>query len=295
MSSVTKSAAGKAVNAGKEAGSELLENSGEALEKLKEKGEELGGQVKTKAADIWEKAVEKVEDFGEKALDKAEDLGQKIKESEIVDRVKDKATDLKEKITESDVFDKVKTTTEDIGKKVIDTGKKIGQEVQETISPSSKIKSDNPVLKEASDTEASANEFVDNIKEKAADFKDEMVEKAKNTIGNIDDKIDEISAKADEMKKMEASKPEFKKMPDQLGKSELEGKDDFFAKASAYADGNYSGVADDPIIERVELPVEDTTVSADDPLPGFEDRDGDGNELVDDAIIDEGSDDPDEV
>ena len=67
----------------------------------------------------------------------------------------------------------------------------------------------------------------------------------------------------------------------------LEGKDDFFSKAEAFADGRYGEVTKVPRV----TPIEDAQVESDGPVeitkPGFEDLDGDGNAIVDDAIIED--------
>ena len=80
---------------------------------------------------------------------------------------------------------------------------------------------------------------------------------------------------------------------DNLKKSALESKDDFFEKASRYADGDYHAFnpnADQPQI----VPSEDVTSEDKKPfqgtIAGFEDHDGDGDPLIDDAIIEEDDD-----
>jgi hypothetical protein len=67
----------------------------------------------------------------------------------------------------------------------------------------------------------------------------------------------------------------------------LDGFDDFFSKASRFADGDYhnTGKQDEDITI-------DKTNKKDRPdqtgkLPGFKDNDGDGNELIDDAIVED--------
>ena len=62
----------------------------------------------------------------------------------------------------------------------------------------------------------------------------------------------------------------------------LDDKDDFWSKADKYADGDYS-------MGKAQI-IKNTTPESDDkldldPLKGFEDGDGDGNEIIDDAII----------
>ena len=67
--------------------------------------------------------------------------------------------------------------------------------------------------------------------------------------------------------------------------STLEGSDDFFDKASKYASGDYQAFdpnANDPKLSQdPSYEAKKSTARK----PGFEDLDGDGDEVIDDAII----------
>ena len=86
------------------------------------------------------------------------------------------------------------------------------------------------------------------------------------------------------------SKKEKKEFADEdlnTGQSSLlDGKDDFFSKANQYADGDY-GAFDDgkPKIVKNEDVVEPLQKPG--KAAGFEDLDGDGDEIIDDAIMEE--------
>ena len=73
---------------------------------------------------------------------------------------------------------------------------------------------------------------------------------------------------------------------EELEKSTLEGKDDFFAKADRYARGDFQkeGAINIVDAEKTE-PVEKEPFKGD--IHGFDDADGDGDPLIDDAIIEE--------
>ena len=60
----------------------------------------------------------------------------------------------------------------------------------------------------------------------------------------------------------------------------MEGKDDFFAKASQYADGDYDAFSEGKITVT-----DNTSDKQPSKTAGQDDHDGDGNELIDDAII----------
>jgi hypothetical protein len=67
-----------------------------------------------------------------------------------------------------------------------------------------------------------------------------------------------------------------------LGKSTLEGQDDFFSKAERFAKG-------EPLDDRpdVEITQGEPQQKKDIKAAGFEDLDGDGDEIIDDAIIED--------
>ena len=85
----------------------------------------------------------------------------------------------------------------------------------------------------------------------------------------------------------EAANPTTKYSEETLdtGGSLLDGSDDFFSKASKFADGDYDSFSEG----KIEIS-EDMTASSPKEIAkaaGFTDHDGDGNELIDDAIISE--------
>ena len=88
----------------------------------------------------------------------------------------------------------------------------------------------------------------------------------------------------------EASQPEYQAPSEHLRKNALDDKDDFFKKAEAFADGRYDEVtdpfSDKPKIVKNEGPKKSSDDSSA-TLPGFEDLDGDGDELIDDALLDD--------
>jgi len=142
------------------------------------------------------------------------------------------------------------------------------------------------------------SDFYDAAQEDAAkeagDLKGDMVDKASDMVNNQDmdgtvdaakglgDKIETAADRANNM---------FPNEPIKNDDSLLDGHDSFFDKAQKYADGDYSGdgnkSGDMKIIENPEINEEDLFANHDPSttIPGFEDVDGDGDPLIDDAEI----------
>ncbi len=315
--SVTKSAAEKAMDKGREIGSDAME-----------KMEDIGSDLKDKAEDVWEKAVDSSEELGEKVLEKtgdvfesakefAEDIGEKVidKGSDFLDKTKEVAEDIGSKVMDKteDVVNLAKEVTglgddnssdvennlHDIPSDVADAGSDIVDQVVDDLSEKGTETTTEGLgaaatgagiaVSSADRIVEGTKDIAENIGEKVLDAKADLIDKAKELTGDLGNKLDETLEKAEKLTAEDAIKPAFKEPSEILDKDLLEDKDDFFKKAEAFADGRYEEVTDPfakPKITRVEEVIEETE-SAADPLPGFEDLDGDGSEIVDDAIIDE--------
>lgn len=283
-----KEEGGEWVDSAKEKGAEWAEKAKEKGSEWAEKGEEWAENAKEKGAEWAEKASEKGEEWAEKAYEKG---------TELKDAAQDKVGDLmssfdtpKEEITtaETPVVDASSTTppqdntlvpptsvpresfVERLGKKVIDTTEDLGHKAMDS-------------LEGAADK---AKELSENIGEKVMEAKDQLVEKSKDTLEYLDQKLDETVDKAkkleEEINANDQDGDGFADTPVDLGKSELSGKDDFFEKAKSFAEGKPM----DPNKVSIESTDTEKVVSSKQAY-GFEDLDGDGNELIDDAIIEE--------
>lgn len=114
--------------------------------------------------------------------------------------------------------------------------------------------------------------------------------------------MDAAVQKAEELRKQMTDKATgYSKQTnaDALDKGNLAGHDSFFEKAARFADGDYHDETAPP--KEGEMRITDApegyvanNKKGNTPLPGFEDADGDGNELIDDATIieDDDSDEP---
>ena len=102
---------------------------------------------------------------------------------------------------------------------------------------------------------------------------DEVIKKAQEANANLEDKV----------KKEEATFAERMSKEEGLGKHES-----FFDKAARFADGDYNKEekgkeGDMEIKQNPDYKPEEKKKGN---VPGFEDLDGDGNEIIDDAILD---------
>lgn len=118
----------------------------------------------------------------------------------------------------------------------------------------------------------------DSAWDKIGTAKDALAEKAKEVVGDLSQKFDETVNKAETFLAEEKATPkkEFADETLTTGPDLLASKDDFFAKAGQFADGNYDAFSEGKIT------VTDKPASK---AAGQDDHDGDGNELIDDAII----------
>lgn len=304
--SVSKSAADKMVDKGREAANK----SGEYLHKAKDKVEDLTEDIADKAENLWDQAIDNAEVIGGKVKSKAGDF---------FDDAKDFAEDVGEKVISKadDLFDDAKDIAEDVGEKVLKTADKAAHKAKDLgVSLSDRIKdytsdksSSHKVDVDSDEPESDSlttDDIFDSIKEKSNDIgedlkatasslghkamevKSDLVEKAKDLSDKLSAKLDDTIHKAEELARHETSEPEFRETNEHLKKSELSDKDDFFKKAEAFAAGRYNEVSD-PFSNKPEVigkkdPIKKTEEQSD-PIPGFEDLDGDGNEIIDDALI----------
>jgi hypothetical protein len=136
----------------------------------------------------------------------------------------------------------------------------------------------------------------DPLVDKAADIAKSKVDKAKEMFDKASDKIqgkfDETLKKAEEFEAQEAKEKadnptgirEDSTHADALKGSLLSGTDSFFDKAAKFAEGDYSGSQEGQI--TINEPGADANKNTGS-VKGFEDLDGDGDEIIDDAIVEE--------
>ena len=290
-SSVAKSAADKGFDMVKDAGEDMLEKSagigavlkdkaGDLGEDLLEKSGTLGATLKDKAGDLSEDLLEKSGSLGATLKDKAGDLGEDLLEKTggLRDAILHSAEGTMNMVNKNETLKKAVAATEKIGEQVLSKGEELlhkGEDAIESIG-SKILGEDNANLEKIKD-------FTEDLGDKVMDAKDNLVDKAEDVMEDIQVKIDETLAKGKKEEVVEAANPtpDLQEILDENEGSLLEGEDDFFKKAAAYAEGDYHGAQEGKItIQEVEVTKKEPAKAA-----GFTDHDGDGNEMVDDAII----------
>jgi hypothetical protein len=317
--SVAKSAVDNAVDytkdkaedltlAAKETATEFAEKTAGLRESVIEKANAAYGKVETVVEGAWDKTKEVAEEVAEaaetamdKVMDITDDKKTKVEElagdagefvqssyvgstetsasgneqvsntlNNIMDRAKDSASNLAEKIAESELVQKVGEIAETVGSKAIETGEVVADKAAEITE-----KVGSKVL-----------ETSDKTWERVVEAKDALAEKAKEVAAQVGKKFDETVEKAEVFMSEENAKPksDFAEETLSTGGDLLSDKEDFFSKASQYADGDYDAFSEG----KITVVKEKATIKEPAKAAGQEDHDGDGNEQIDDAIIVEG-------
>ena len=243
--SIAKSAARKTADYTKEKTEHLLDTSEDFFEKKKEDINERFDKIKTNT---------------------------EAKSNEIFDNIKNKSKDVLENIKESEIYKKSTETAEKLGDVIADTGEKFIEKTQEFIEgPGNEIAEK---FKDAS--EAIGSKIVEGGKtifDKATEITQDLGEKLDKTIENAE-KLAKSKAKTKDIDS------EFADTEFDIKDSELGDKDEFFKKADKFAAGEYKETPEPKILET-KSETKKTNVD----IEGFEDRDNDGNPLIDEADI----------
>ncbi len=217
--------------------------------------------AKDKGGEIIDKSADMVGDVSGTITETATGLRDAIfeKGSEIIDQGKDSLESITETLGENEMVQKAGSFTESVGEKVLDKGGEMTEKF---------------------------GEVSESVGSKVLDVKDKLVEKAQEVTGKLGEKLDETMEKAEAFHAEEAKKHqgEFAEHDLNAEGSLLEGTDSFFDKADKFADGDHAAFSEGKITvqENIEKELKDPAKAA-----GFTDLDGDGNELIDDAIIED--------
>ena len=244
-----------------------------AVDYTKEKATDFGEQASGLRETVIDKthvAGEKLEDIADRSWDKAKDIANDVsgKVDSFFDKAKETAIQTKDKLSENEWVQKAGDVAENVGAKVIETG----QNALDKAGAISEV-----VGSKVMDTS-------DKTWDKINDAKDTLTDKAKEVADQIGKKFDETVKKAENYKAEEQAKPkqEFSDKDLTTGDDLLSGKDDFFANADKYAKGDYDSFSEGKITITESTSNIEKTPSK---IAGQEDLDGDGNDLIDDAIV----------
>lgn len=212
--------------------------------------ESLARSAAEKAKEFTKEKVEDVSSKGKEILNKAENvLSDKIKDmrenlsdvgESTIETVKNTAKEVEsmaytalDEISENEHVKRTAEFTEQLGDKILTAGEKFMEKISETAEKY------RPAGEEALEN---AKNVAEGTGEKIIELKKEVVEKAKTLTAELGEKFDELAEKAvkESEELQNTPKNEFSDKTLDAGSSLLEDKDDFFAKAAKYAEGNYN-------------------------------------------------------
>ena len=257
-SAVTKSATEKASEFIKEEGDDILD-------KAKELASKSGDVIVEKTSGLKDSILENSSDLVSSAREKMTDLGDSIKDNPVTDSLSDSATTVGEKLMSSGekLMEKAGEVSENVGEQVIEKGTVLvdkGKDLSEDVGT------------------------------RVLEAKDKLMEKAEHVKEELSAKLEDTMDKADAWAEHEKAnpKPEFAEDTLDASGSLLEGTDDFFSKADKFATGDYGAFSEGKVtLDETKSLSEQKKFEELPPASGFEDLDGDGNELIDDAIVED--------
>lgn len=226
------------------------------------------------------KGKEMAEDVGEEIWDKAGDLGDTLadKASGLRDAILHQAEGTMDMVSKNETLKKAAEEAERMSESALSKGEELLGKGADAMSDIGK-----KILGENNENLEKAKDFAEGVGSKILETKDKLQDKAEDLMGDINEKIDQTLDRAKAEEAAEAAKPQkdLKTILDENEGSLLEGKDDFFSKADKFGDGDYQAAAEGKItVQEIEAPAKEAAKAA-----GFTDMDGDGNEVIDDAII----------
>jgi polyhydroxyalkanoate synthesis regulator phasin len=236
---------------------------------IEEKAEKLGDA----AADTRERTEELFEQLEEKAADVWASLDRKSTENEAGSQPPPDAEDAPEEDSgHSRVRDAMSEAAGEAWEATQELSEKVGKEV----------------LEKGSELWEKTKEVSEELGEKLLDKGEEVYERGRAYLDKMSEKAEAAAREEEAMRqdpygyKQQAQESE-QRAESAGSESLLDGMDDFFDKASRFADGDYhnTGKARPMGNEEPEEGKENKGR-----VKGFEDLDGDGDELIDDAILD---------
>ncbi len=205
--------------------------------------------------------------------DKAEDIRHKAET--LSNRMEDKIHEEFEKVNSAS--ERIKDSTEAIGESIL-TG---AADMLERLRHGATTLSDN-LEKKSEEIQKKATSYLYDKDESGQS----LVDKAKVNLDNLKLKWQNTIDKAQQAARDHQNKKDKPYQPEtddkaKLKKSELDDKDEFWRKAEAFAAGDYDRVKE----VKLEMTDEVSSAKTSSTAPGFIDEDGDGNEIIDDAIV----------
>ena len=273
-----------------------------AAEQAVETGKEVGGEWLDKAQAAGKELADKTGDFAQRTAKSVEDLFDKSPGEEkttpkegvpptpepqrpldfsAVDHPDELELRPMGKAGEKvlDAGKKVEKAAEEIGHKVLDAGEAAAEKFKETAEQVGA-----KVLEKGAEFLERAREFGSEVLHKAEEAaKKAGEERRKEGPGTLDELIQKAKDLGDTFEQKASDKD--RTFTDSLKDAKAQGlgtHDDFFEKARRFAEGDHHATSTKPQISRDP---EYKPTEKKGHTQGFEDNDGDGNDLIDDAII----------
>lgn len=291
---VNKNAANRAQEAAKEKFDELEDSTDSFMDGLKETGAVIRRQVREKTDDVFRSASEKP-----KSYDSASDLFDDPEPEPVAPRYSEPEPPRQEAPSGPETGRTTTDFIEETGRKVMETGDELLEKSQDFAERTGKV-----VLEKGGEALEKAKKVAEEVGgkvlEKGAEVGGRMSEVFGDAAKKAEDKFaqffEEAQRAAEEETKAKSEPRDFNKEPiktpaERLQEDSLDSKQDFFSKAERFAQGDHHAFNEKPrVIPSDGTAPAKTSDQPVNPLRGFEDLDGDGNELIDDAIIDEDED-----
>ena len=244
-------------------------------------GKSAAGKGKDLAKETTEDLLERASDFGDTFKSTASTVGEGLAEKTggLRDAILHQAEGTLDMVSKNETLKNVAEKTEQIGSNILEKGEELinkGSQKVEEIGQT--------ILGENNENLEKAKEMTAELGNKVIETKDRLVERGKELHENINEKIDDTLARAKAEEAAEAVKPkkDLHQVLEENDGSMLDGKDDFFSKAEKFADGDYHGAAEGSITVTDKVLKTGGAIAT---AAGFTDLDGDGNEVIDDAIV----------
>ncbi len=316
--SAARSVGRKAEAQSQKLGQELSEQSKDYYHKLKKRMEDLDDEYRPKAKKAAGEARSFAEELVNEAWKKVDDLRAEPKDQEPTqpesamneeDKKQPSEKQEPEEPSFEDIFtgktthepeqqgppkEKGKTRFDELGEDVARAAGEAGKRAQEVSEK---------VGRRVLDTSDKINE---RLFEEGGKLWEKAKEKGEGLMGRFDDLVDKANKEAAK-ESMDDLTEQAREMEDDLerrvkergGKSNAEnleadrqkgplgGMDSFFDKAARYADGDYTGEGKQDKDVTIRKDPDYKPKENKGKVKGFDDRDGDGDEIIDDAIIDD--------
>ncbi|PSR10521.1 MAG: hypothetical protein DA408_16900 [Bacteroidetes bacterium] len=302
---VAKSAADKAAEAAKEAGGDLADKGSVLFDKASARASELGDELLENTAEARAKAKDTLSDISDRVWDETQHAMDKGRE------LKQKATDWladepaqEEKIPtppppatpkaasgpidfEADVaapnVPREPGAIAKAGSSALDAAARTGAQALDAASVAGK-----KVMDVSEDVGEKVMDIGGKILGKAKELGGDLANKAADMVERAQDAADRESLQSVEEKAAELARQAQERADNALKNTKetlLDGKDDFFAKADRFARGDYHNEGGKEM--TIKKDEDYVAPKRSGKAAGFEDLDGDGDELIDDAVIDE--------